>query len=203
MGGWSMPFVHIFNDPGHYDVKLAVRDNINSTYFEYWCYYEVYDPTQPDEFFEVHIHQDYYAKVGEKRFMEFVVVSHFATDKVVQIEAFMETPSGNFVSFYYNGSVTIPAFGTWTDKASFLFDEVGPYTVILEVTDETGTEWKDDCWWEISEEGDTTTQPDDKTTTTDTRDTTEDDTTPTLTPGFELFLIPIVFAVIYSLRKRR
>ncbi|MHA2226246.1 MAG: hypothetical protein ACXAC8_13640 [Candidatus Hodarchaeales archaeon] len=205
-GDWGIPLVHTFAYPGYYDVYFEVRDNINGTYFSAWCSFEVWEIILPEQYLEVHINQEYYAKVGEKKFIEFVVKSQFTHDKFVDIEAIMETPSGNFLSFF-DTSATILPNGDWTSSASFLFEEIGLHKVFLEVTDETGTTWMDDCWWEISKDdtiSENTTSSsatEDKNTTSST--TTEDNTTISLTPGFELFIIPVIFAVIVTLRKKR
>jgi len=197
MSSWTHMLSYTFSTPGYYDVHLVVRDNLNSTYFEAWCYYDV---LEDDKAFEVHIHQDYYVKVGEKGQMEFVVVSHFAQTKEVFIEAKMKKPNGDEVSFY-NTSIVLPSFGNWSETVDFLFDDKGPYTVFLIVTDETGQIWTDDCWWEATDDG---LPPKDTTTTTipdDTDITT--DTTPTLTPGFELIMLPFVLVALISIKKRR
>ncbi|MHA2051995.1 MAG: hypothetical protein ACXAB2_00405 [Candidatus Hodarchaeales archaeon] len=193
MGYWGTSLVYIFEYPGYHEVILEVRDNINGTYFSALCFFEVREDIPAEQYLEVHIQQEYYAKVGEEKPMEFVVKSHFAHDKFLSIEAIMKTPSGSYSSFF-NTTTTILANGEWTDKATFLFDEIGSYKVILEVTDETGTIWMDDCLWEISENN---TISDNTTTTTD------DETTLNLTPGFELVIVPTIFAALVMLRKKR
>ncbi|MHA2155898.1 MAG: hypothetical protein ACXABU_11210 [Candidatus Hodarchaeales archaeon] len=194
MDSWSRLLTYTFSAPGYYDVTLIVRDNLNGIYYEAGCYYDVRE--------DVHIHQDYYVKVGETGQMEFVVISHFAQVKDVFIEAKMQKPNGDEESFY-NTSIILPAFGNWSEIVDFQFEEKGPYTVFLIVTDETGQIWSDDCWWKATDDGlppkdTTTTIPDDTDTTSDGTDTT-----PTLTPGFELILLPFVLIALLSIRKRR
>jgi hypothetical protein len=202
MTSWIQQLTYTFSVQGYYDVHLVVRDNLNVYYYEAWCYYNVWEEIFLDEF-EIHINQETYVKVGELGEMEFVVHSHFGKDKNVFIHATMKKPNGAIVEFY-NTSVLLPIDGNWSNTVNFLFDEIGVYKVTLTVTDEAGQQWKKDCGWEATEDGlppkDTTTTniPDDTDTTSDERDTT-----PTLSPGFEIILLPFVFVTLLVLRKRR
>lgn len=179
-----------FKESGEYKVLFRVTD----TYGMDWiidCLWKV-EEVGEQERFELKIDQDTRAEVGDVEQMIFMVKSYFNRDMYVEINITIENPSGEVESLFYDAQVMIEAYNSWEKKIDYEFKEVGDYKVLFILTDDIGTEWVEDCNWDISEPS--------------TEETSSEESSPPtigVTPGFEGFLIIGVIATIAIFYRKR
>ncbi len=131
-------------------------DTVDSAANNYrgWCLddIEITSDFEIPEYFELWIDQDYYARVGETRWMTFNVLSYFNhTMPNVTIGVVMVGPESNS-SLYYNENVYISNYGHWNITLGYTFTYSGHYDVFLYLIDDIGEVWDKWCYWEVEPE---------------------------------------------------
>lgn len=141
-GYWENWLDYTFTQTGEYLVIFTLIDNLgNEWVVDCWWVVEA-------NFFDLWIEQEYYAGVTDWRNMSFHMKSYYNYGMYVNISIDILTPSGieNIVSFE---SVWTEAFTSWDYSLEYQFTEVGEYSVLFSVVDETGAGWARECPWSV------------------------------------------------------
>lgn len=154
-------------------------------------------------YFELFIHQDNYAFIGETRTMNFSIYSYFNYGIEVNISIILTNPSGyneTLEEFYLE---YLWSNGQWNHSLNYKFQEEGYYEVSLVLVDDMGIEWKTDNWWKVKKVDDSTTTLDENET--DNEDFNGDDSNnEKITPGFEgIFILGALVSSTILIRRRR
>ena len=144
-GSWYIGLEYTFLEEGHYEVIAVVIDDIR-THWEAYCWWDIYD----GDFFGLGLYQDHRGFVGEPIYLDAWVDSYFQRSVTASIELVVIHPDGLREVLYENASYYFAFEGDyWFFYTELTFYQMGHYLVELRVVDDTGKEWRSDCWWDI------------------------------------------------------
>ncbi len=190
---WNEIVTYTFDKLGHWDVFFEVW---TSDYTQFWtadCWWEV----APSDRLEPFIDSDQEAEVNVTEEFFVGVYNYFGDRQSFNVEVSVFHPDGTG-EFIYTGNVSNLEPGSkWKIVLNYTFVDVGNFPIKV-IVNNGETSYPVDSFFDVYFEIETNTS---------VRSTTEPPTdTPTisLTPGFELFLVPLVILpIVYSKKRRR
>ncbi|MHA1910335.1 MAG: hypothetical protein ACTSYA_01455 [Candidatus Kariarchaeaceae archaeon] len=136
---------------GYYDVYFVVYDFDTGLYFYVYCWWEVSE--RPVDTFELKVHQDYNAKIGEVVFMDLEISNYYNTTREIKIDFNMKKDSWNNYQTIENREYWVsPTEVDLWDLVTFeyTFGEVGYYDIEFVVTDLlTDNIYVIYCYWNV------------------------------------------------------
>ncbi|WP_455142935.1 hypothetical protein [Candidatus Hodarchaeum mangrovi] len=126
--------------------RFDTVDNLSNDYLG-WLIDDIAIVSAPLEYFDLWIIQDYYAQVGEKRYMSFHVESYF--NKSMNVSITVEILGPVSVILYNSSETIIGAYSGWNITLDYTFPIEGNYDVRFAVMDDAGGLWEEWCWWEV------------------------------------------------------
>ncbi len=187
---WNEIITYTFDKLGHWDVFFEVW---TSDYSQYWsadCWWDV----QPSDKLVPFIDSDHVAQVNVTEDFFVGVYNYFGDLQSFNVEVTITHPDGH-VNTIYNDSVTDISPGEkWKTPLRYTFNYTGHFEILVAVNN-GGYSGSVDSFFDVYVEVETTTST---TTEPPTRSTTI-----SLTPGFELFLMPLVILPLIVSKKRR
>ncbi|MHA1974962.1 MAG: hypothetical protein ACTSW1_18360, partial [Candidatus Hodarchaeales archaeon] len=117
-----------------------------------WLIDDVAIVETPVDYYDLWIQQDFTAKIGETHEMVFYAQSYYNRDMNVNIEIEIVRPDNSIEILYNLTAEYIFALSSWNISHSYTFNIAGHYDVKFTLTDDLGTVWKTQCYWEIAED---------------------------------------------------
>ncbi|MHA2168197.1 MAG: hypothetical protein ACXAAT_20300, partial [Candidatus Hodarchaeales archaeon] len=187
---WNEIVAYTFDKLGHWDVYFEVW---RSDYSQYWstdCWWEV----QPSDKLVPFIDSDRVAQVNVTEDFFVGVYNYFGDHQDFTVEVVVTHPDGTEDTIFNSSVYELGPGEKWKTPLRYTFNYTGHFTLLVAVNN-GGYSGSADSFFDVYVEIDTNT-----TTTTEppTRSTTI-----SLTPGFELFLIPLVILPLIVSKKRR
>jgi hypothetical protein len=189
---WNEVISYTFDKLGHWDVIFEIWSSDHTQIWTTDCWWDV----QPADILEPFIDSDRVAQVNVTEEFFVGVYNYFGNRISFNVMVSILHPNGT-EELIYSGNVTdIEPGMKWKILLRYTFVDVGKYPIKV-VAINGGNSFFIDSFFDVTYE----IEP-----TTSVRSTTEPPTdTPTLslTPGFELFLVPLVVIPLVLSKKRR
>ena len=146
-GSWNISKDFTFQVTGYYDVRFSLEDDYAYEWVE-WCWWEVNE--YGDERFDLWIEQEFYAMVGETKWMDFYAASNYDYS-MENLELKIEITGGPYSEeLYYNSSISFSAYEVWHLSLNYTFLVEGLYDVSFFLWNDTGLFFEAWCNWEVT-----------------------------------------------------
>lgn len=185
---WFYELYLIFKDPGYYDVYFYMEDAFDHTMnWERYCWWNVHG-----EGLRLFIDFDNEVYIHEPENFGLSVTNYQNYSVDFSVYAYVQNTQGVNVSVFSDFIYDLYPGDMWKTDFTHTFNESGQYKLYMIVTLD-GMQFYADIEFDVKVEPPATT-------TNDGEDTT---TLPTISPGFEFLLLPLMILTIGYLRKRQ